>query len=383
MLVIKRLAASVLRILMGALCALTVFVVLLLPTDPALAAIPWMDEHEIIARAFTAVGGTYFLDPRYGESWFPYGDTPPLGQDTWATYGHRIDCSGLLLKAWEVPQTLYYPEENPPFGFDRYTASRFYNENVEWFAVGSPQRGDAYTSSGHVFVYEKEGDAGQQWRFEASSTQGMTMHWQKPNPGSGWRIKRRTYLNTVTGEIHLDNPSAAYFYSARANPFRDSPVSGVGEQNPYWWGKSTSVLGYMGRDYVFHWPDSSYKIVAKWTPEVRGDSYYAIYVKWTPHSNRATNVRYEIKYKDGTYSKTRDQTQPPNNANYPGWSSLTCDSNGNEVPIPIVAGWSPNNTDNSASYVNAVVSNPEIGYTANGHVVADEVRYIWRAPRDW
>ena len=67
-------------------------------TAPAQAAIPSMTRAEIIARAESAIGTDYTWGQ---ESWTP--DTAS---------GDGPDCSGLGLKCWEVPKTLYYQEEN-------------------------------------------------------------------------------------------------------------------------------------------------------------------------------------------------------------------------------------------------------------------------------
>ena len=114
---------------------------------PAQAAIPAMSPDEIIARAESAIGTDYTW---VRESWAP--DTAS---------GAGPDCSGLGLKCWEVPKTLYYQEENGDNAtFTRYSSYSFYNLLGPWYELSSRsllKHGDILAknngTSGHVTIY--------------------------------------------------------------------------------------------------------------------------------------------------------------------------------------------------------------------------------------
>ena len=136
------LAAAFLGIAVGALFGFG-------PTSAsAQAAIPTMTRAEIIARAESALGTDYTWGQ---ESWTP--DTAS---------GDGPDCSGLGLKCWEVPKTLYYQEENGENATisPRYTSYQFYNCQGPWYELSSRsllREGDILVknngTSGHVTIY--------------------------------------------------------------------------------------------------------------------------------------------------------------------------------------------------------------------------------------
>ena len=195
-------------------------------TAPAQAAIPSITRAEIIARAESAIGTDYTWGQ---ESWTP--DTAS---------GDGPDCSGLGLKCWEVPKTLYYQEENGENATisPRYTSYEFYNCKGPWYELSSRsllQPGDILVknngSSGHVTIYAG-GDA---WNspiiYEAPGT-GLEVRRISRYLGSEYKPIRRESISDY--DIMLDNPTA-------------KSVGGSGVAGN--WTRSTNVYGYYGDDY--------------------------------------------------------------------------------------------------------------------------------------
>lgn len=349
-------------------------VVLCLATfTPTALAIPSMDVHEICARARTAINGIYRIDYRYNESWFPWGDTP-LGADAWSTYGHGVDCSGLVLKCWQVPQTLVYPQETPgPINFTRYTASNFYYDNTYWFLAGSTtdvmQRGDCIATPSHVFIFDKynylDGKINPYYvsAYEASSGEGKVWYNEAAYLASGYRVKRRLSLDTVNQPytIKLDNPSCAFYNSSLTYPWRTV------------WPRNSAPAGFIGTDYSYIYGNLvSYKALAKWTPVIITPGYYHIYVKWAPESVNATNAKYVVNHKNGTLVRYRDQRDP---AYVNTWSQLTTTGS---VPFNPVSGYST-----AYASVDVIARDPALAYTANGRVIADGIKFVFDRPADW
>ncbi len=165
----------------------------------ASATSPAMTRGEIIARAESALGLSYVWGK---ESWMPNAGT-----------GSGTDCSGLVLKCWEVPQTLLYVEEN---GSNctispRYNSYDFYNCRGAWYALGSRaelKQGDILVkndgSSGHVVLYA----SGDGWNYpviyEAPGT-GLTIRRVSRYLGSEYLPRRRSNL-VETADISLGQP---------------------------------------------------------------------------------------------------------------------------------------------------------------------------------
>ena len=87
------------RLLAAALLATAaVGLTLLGPVAPAAKAIPLLGRDEILARAESGLGTDY--------TW---------GREAWVPNAGGIgpDCSGYVLKTWEVPRSLLYEEEDP------------------------------------------------------------------------------------------------------------------------------------------------------------------------------------------------------------------------------------------------------------------------------
>lgn len=240
-------------------------------TSAALAAdIPVMTRAEIIARAESALGTNYTWG---GESWVP---------DT-AT-GAGPDCSGLILKCWEVPRQLLYQEENGVNATiqPRYTTSEFKYNNGPWYSLSSRSGllpGDIMVKhadgAGHVVLYA-EGDAwGYPVVYEAPYT-GATVRRASRYLSGEYEPRRREFLSD--GGILLDNPTA-----------KSTGGTAVGGN----WTPSTSVSGYHGQDYQTH-AASTTTAWARWTPRLPTSGYYNVYIRWTAWPNRASNAKVTI-----------------------------------------------------------------------------------------
>ncbi|MEW5706432.1 MAG: hypothetical protein AB1743_06500 [Actinomycetota bacterium] len=243
--------------------------------------------------------------------------------------------------------------------FVRYTSSDFANSNIHWSQVGSASRGDAYAKDGHIWLYEKPSNvASTPWAWEAYNETRGVRHWIRPDSDIvTYKIKRRNNLESLPGTIRLDNPTAAYWNDA------------YGWRN--YWNSGTSKSGYTGSNYQYtHGPSLTTKVAAKWTPEIRTKGYYHVWVKWAPALDNATNAKYEVKYRGGTLTRYRNQTD----MSYVNtWSQLTTSGS-----LPFDAGYSTSN-----ACVNLIARDPSVGYTADGYVIADAVKFVWDRSADW
>jgi len=255
------------------------------PSLPAAhAAIPTMTRAEIIARAETALGLTYVWGR---ESWVPNAGS-----------GDGSDCSGLVLKCWEVPRTMLYQEETPANAsiVPRYTTYEFYTCDGPWYALSSRsllREGDILVynngSSGHVVIYAG-GDA---WNspiiYEAPGT-GLTIRRTSRYLGSEYQPRRRNSLQE-TNYLILDNPTA-----------KSVGGSDLGGN----WTRSTSASGYYGDDYQVQAATSA-TAWARWTPRFPTSGYYDVFLRWTAASNRATSAKVHINTATGQYVKYVNQ----------------------------------------------------------------------------
>ena len=244
---------------------------LLVPTAPAEAATaPTMTRAEIVARAESAVGTAYTWG---GESWNP---------DTMT--GAGPDCSGLILKCWEVPRAMLYQEEDGVNAgiSPRYTTGEFLYNSGPWYSLSSRsqlQPGDILVrhvnGAGHVVLYA-EGDAwGYPIVYEAPYT-GATVRRTGRYLNSEYQPRRRSYL-TDAGLL-LDNPTA-----------KSTGGGDVGGN----WTRSTSNSGYYGNDYQVR-AGTTTTAWARWTPRIPASGYYDVYIRWTAGWNRATNAKVTI-----------------------------------------------------------------------------------------
>jgi hypothetical protein len=266
-----------------------------LASAQAQAAAPPITPDEIIARAESAIGTDY----NWGqESWVPdsaSGDGP--------------DCSGLGLKCWEVPKTLYYQEENGDNAtFTRYSSYSFYNLQGPWYELDSRadmQMGDILVkndgTSGHVTIYYS-GDA---WNspiiYEAPGT-GLKIRRISRYLGSEYKPIRRNSLSDYSQMgILLDNPTA-------------KSVGGSGVEGN--WTRSTNVAGYYGDDYQTHAATTG-TAWARWTPRIPSSGYYTVYLRWTAASDRGTAIPVTVNAPSGSYKRLVNER-----TNGSQWNSL-------------------------------------------------------------
>mgnify|MGYP000850597322 FL=1 len=242
----------------------------------AQAAIPTLTRAEIVARAETALGLTYTWGK---ESWVPN-----------TSVGTGTDCSGLVLKCWEVPRTMLYQEEDGVNAsiYPRYTSYDFYHCTGPWTALSSRsllREGDVLAyhngTSGHVVIYAG-GDA---WNYpiiyEAPGT-GSALRRACVYVGDGYLPRRRASL-LETSTIILDNPTA--------KSVGGSDIAGN-------WTRSTSNPGYYGDDYQAR-AGTSGTSYARWTPRFRDSGYYQVYMRWTAGTNRASMARVHLNTATG------------------------------------------------------------------------------------
>lgn len=167
----------------GALPALLALLVLL-PAAPALAAPPWNTRDELICRAASAVGFSYY----WGNScWCQSGCSRNTacsagscvgscpGCTHYGSYG--ADCSGLVNKTWQVPD----PIATTTCGHGPYVANSYKYDHAYWDIISrsSVQRGDVLASPSHIVIYHY-GDAwGSMVTYEARGcSYGIVHNWR-------------------------------------------------------------------------------------------------------------------------------------------------------------------------------------------------------------
>jgi hypothetical protein len=272
------------RYLAIGLSAISAAVLLGPAVSVANAAPPVMTRSEIIARAETALGLTYAWGK---ESWVPNAGS-----------GSGTDCSGLVLKCWEVPNTMLYEEENGVNSTisPRYTTYEFYNCLGSWYALKS--RADLLEadilvknngSSGHVVLYA----GGDSWNYpvvyEAPGT-GLAVRRVSRYLDSEYLPRRRSTLLETTA-IVLDNPTA-----------KSVGGSDVGRS----WTRSTNVPGYYGHNYQVR-AGTTAEAWARWTPRFPRTGYYDVYIRWTSAGDRTASAKVVVKGALGTYTSYVDQ----------------------------------------------------------------------------
>lgn len=249
---------------------------------PAEAAAPPMSRPEIIARAESAIGTKYTWGR---ESWSPN------------TSGPGPDCSGFVLKSWEVPRTMLYQEEDGVNASitPRYTTYSFLNNLGPWTSLSSRADllpGDALVyndgTGGHIVLYA-DGDA---WNYpivyEAPYT-GARVRRASRYVGSAYQPRRRSGL--TDSSILIDNPTAA--------SVGGTDVGGN-------WKRSTSNPGFYGQDYQVQAATSG-TAWARWTPRLPVSGYYNVYMRWTDDWNRASNARVVVATPSSTSTRYLNQ----------------------------------------------------------------------------
>jgi len=264
--------------------AVLLLAVVSLSAVPPAQALPYISRPEITARAESAMDSLYTWGK---ESWVP---------NSGATAGP--DCSGLVLKAWEVPRSMLYQEEHGENAYisPRYSTYHFYNDLGPWYGIsrGSLAEGDALVrrsgDSGHIVLYAGGDRWGYPVIYEAPYT-GAAVRRVSRYIGDEYRAKRRYSISDSS--ILLDNPSA-----------KSTAGSDVGGN----WTRSTSVGGYYGDDYQTTYGTSA-RSYARWTPRLPSSRTYAVYLRWTSWPNRATNAKVTINTPGGQLVRYVNQRQ--------------------------------------------------------------------------
>lgn len=141
-------------------------------SSPAVADPPWETVDDIICRAQSGVGFSYWWG---GECWCRSGCDPDTSCGVGSCSGscpncthsgsYGADCSGYVSRVWQVPYAI------PVDGChtDRYVASSFTSSGPYWDQVSRDNvvRGDALASSSHVILYESDDPWGWMWAYEA------------------------------------------------------------------------------------------------------------------------------------------------------------------------------------------------------------------------
>ena len=299
------------------------------PAVDAAQAVPAMTRSEIVARAESALGLTYLWG---SESWVP---------DSGSGWG--TDCSGLVLKCWQVPRTMLYQEEDGSNAsiYPRYTTSDFYSCRGAWSALSSRtllKEGDILVynngGSGHVVIYA----GGDNWNspivYEAPGT-GLKLRRASHYLDSSYLPRRRASL-LEGSTIILDNSTA-----------KSVGGTDVGGN----WTRSTGASGYYGDDFQIRASTTS-TAWARWTPRIPATGSYYVYMRWPAATNRATAAKVTVNAANGTFSTSVNQRN-----NGGTWNLIGC--------YYFAAGY-------RTSMGNVMIS----ATGANGYVCCDAVKFV-------
>jgi hypothetical protein len=157
---------------------------LALPATSSHAAPPQMSRDDIICRAASAVGFSYYWG---GACWCASGCNPNWscspgscsgscpGCNPSGTYG--ADCSRLVTKVWQVPD----PIATTTCGHGPYVAATYTHDHSYWDVISrsSAERGDAFASSTHVLIYHHGDPWGSFVAYEARGcSYGIVHNWR-------------------------------------------------------------------------------------------------------------------------------------------------------------------------------------------------------------
>ena len=147
--------------------------VLLLAPVAALAAPPSETRDQIICRAKSGVGFSYWWG---GACWCANGCSPNFGCSKGScsgncpscshSGGHGADCSGFTNKVWQVPSAMSL---NGSCAHGGYVAASYTKSATHWDKISRSNilKADALASSTHVMVYESGDPWGSLWAYEA------------------------------------------------------------------------------------------------------------------------------------------------------------------------------------------------------------------------
>ncbi|MBI4699996.1 MAG: hypothetical protein HY744_02330 [Deltaproteobacteria bacterium] len=136
------------------------------------AAPPPMSRDDIICRAKSGVGFSYYWG---GACWCANGCSPKLSCGAGSCSGscpncshsgkYGADCSGFVTKVWQVPDAIAVTT----CGHGPYVANSYRSSTSSWKVISrsSAEKGDAFASTHHVLIFESGNPWGQMWTYEA------------------------------------------------------------------------------------------------------------------------------------------------------------------------------------------------------------------------
>ena len=197
-----------------------------------------------------------------------------------AASGDGPDCSGLGLKCWEVPKTLYYQEEN---GENATISPRYTSYSLLQLPgpLGRAEQPLSPRSMGDILA-KNNGDLRSRDHLCRRRRLELAHHLRGPghraqDPEDQPLSRKRVQAHTPGVDEHdsgivLDNPTA--------KSIGGTDIGGN-------WTRSTGVAGYYGDDYQVHVPTTD-TAWARWTPRLPSTGYYEIFMRWTSATDRSS-----------------------------------------------------------------------------------------------
>ncbi|GMV41088.1 MAG: hypothetical protein AMXMBFR64_28040 [Myxococcales bacterium] len=161
-------------------------------------ALPTMSRDEIICRAKSGVGFSYYWG---GGCWCSNGCSPNFSCSKGSCSGncpscnhsgsYGADCSGFTTKVWQVPNAI----STSTCGHGPYVAASYTKSATYWDKISrsSMLKGDALASSTHVLIYESGDPWGSHWAYECKGCSYGCVH-NVRTAGSSYSAARRHNL---------------------------------------------------------------------------------------------------------------------------------------------------------------------------------------------
>ena len=266
-----------------------------------------------------------------------------------------IDCSGLVQKAWQIPDQIYPGQWNPPsVPAVEYPAASFTSNGSYWtvIAQGALATGDALSTSEHTILWVmNSGD----WKIiDASGTMGKVLYrtWPAGYNKADYTAARRSEVSSGLNEIILDNPTAK-----QTGGSITYTVNGHTCPCFFDWSKSSQMPDRYGIDYQHQWgTGTGTEKKVRWTPRFfhSGSASYHIYIKFPSNSTYATGAKVIVK--DNT---DYDSVHYVNQTQGVTWYYLGTKT-----------------FDMGYSTTNGTIILTTYGTPTNQHVIADAVRFV-------
>lgn len=160
------------------------------PAAATTCACPIRYDHQIIDLAQTGVGSPY---------WW--------GHACWSTANRNwggSDCSGFVIKAWQVPRSSSIGEDYHPYGtyhiFNSYAHWYWVARSEAWRAdaIGYPDPDGSGAATGHVVLYYYGDPYGTVMAIEAPGSGLRIRQAWRDVSASKWRFRRRHNLRHTT-----------------------------------------------------------------------------------------------------------------------------------------------------------------------------------------